>query len=284
MLQQQIETFGDHILQRGTVLEGCQFSFQKKIPYVKLRDTTDRNFAVAVSNYEGLFAKNALGKIAKINSTVSGFELQNPDLNTLYVTYLNDGTAGNVASFAADENLTIYNNDNRIEEIRVVARSSGFSNTDSIVVLSAIEVQNTTGGTTFSNTTGSVVFAAGDIITQSSTGANATVISVDTTANTQAVTLRIKPLTSDLQIANTDNWDFEINQDITVTAKGISDSVLANFVGQGANASLTTTGEGGINTVTMTNKGTAISDCSSHYSVHRKQSTEHHYCTGIDGR
>jgi len=256
LLQQQIETFGDHILQRGTVLEGCQFSFQKKIPYVKLRDTTDRNFAVAVSNYEGLFAKNALGKIAKINSTVSGFELQNPDLNTLYVTYLNDGTAGNVASFAADENLTIYNNDNRIEEIRVVARSSGFSNTDSIVVLSAIEVQNTTGGTTFSNTTGSVVFAAGDIITQSSTGANATVISVDTTANTQAVTLRIKPLTSDLQIANTDNWDFEINQDITVTAKGISDSVLANFVGQGANASLTTTGEGGINTVTMTNKGT----------------------------
>ena len=256
LLQKQIEHFGDNILKRGTIIDGCQFSFRPKVPFVKINDTTVSSFAVDVESYVGLFAKNADGKIATIESSVAGFESQNPNLNTLYLNYLNDGTSGDVASFAADQTLTIYNNDDRIEQIRIVNRSNSFSNTDSIVILSAIEVQNTIGGVIFSNTTSaSVVFENGDTITQSSSLATATVVSVSTTANTQAVTLQIKPLVSELITANSASWDFTIDSDITVTGKSILDSRLSGFVGQNAKAALTTTSSGSIQSVTLSDKG-----------------------------
>jgi hypothetical protein len=39
ILQSQIEKFGDVILKTGTLLDGCQASFNTALPFVKIKDT-----------------------------------------------------------------------------------------------------------------------------------------------------------------------------------------------------------------------------------------------------
>ena len=249
LLQKQIEKFGDHIVKRGSVLNGCQFNFDTAIPYVKIKDATAAGFAAAPAEYEGYFAKNSANLVSRIIASNTGFESQDPNLKTLYLDYVNSGDNRETVTYANNETLTIYSTDKRIHKISIVAGSQGFSNNDSVVILPAIEVQNTTGGTSFANGG----FSTGDVITQDTTNARAEIVSVNTTANSTATVLRIKPITGELTIANTDSWTFGTG--INFNNGSGAEGVLTGFVGSDATASFLTTGVGAVSSVTVVTGG-----------------------------
>jgi hypothetical protein len=250
LLQKQTEQFGDHILKTGTILSGCQFSFQTAIPFVKIADITARGSAVNVAEYKNLFVKNSANLVAKVIDVAAGFEAQDPDLNTLYLSFVNSGDSQEDASYIDGSELTIYSNDYRLYGIDILNASQGFSNADQVVITSAIEVQNTAGGLSFANGT----FQVNEIITQDTTGAQAVITAVNATANATALILNIKPLTSQLEIANNASWDFRtgfnFNSDVTN-----NEAVLAGFAGRDATAALETTTVGAIRRITVNFQG-----------------------------
>jgi hypothetical protein len=113
ILQNQIERFGDNIFVEGTVIQGCNFSFDSNYTYIKLPDLRVDGQTVVPSDYVGLRAVSATTSNlqAIVVNSVNGLESQNPDLHTLYIKYLNTGTGGE-QTFVADEQLVFYSNTN----------------------------------------------------------------------------------------------------------------------------------------------------------------------------
>lgn len=249
ILQKQIERFGDNVYKRGTIIDGCNFIFYDSLPYVKINDIEVTGSPVNASQYKGLFAKNSANLVSRVVEAIEGFESTAPDLNTLYLSYLNGGVTGEETQYSPNQILTIYDADNSIRKVNIIDGSAGFSNTDSVVFLSAIEVQNTTGGNTFA-----INFQVGETITQQTTNAHATIIAIDTTSNNEAVILKIKPLATDLNTANTAAWSFVT--DYTVTGgTTTATAVVKRNIGAGATASLVTDGTGRVINISMIQKG-----------------------------
>lgn len=120
ILQNQIERFGDNIFAEGTIIKGCNFIFDSAYYYVKLPDlrvdgqTTNPNQFLG---YRAIAATSNLQAIV-INSVI-GLESQTPDLNTIFVKYLNSGTSGE-KQFSADDQLTFYSNTNPADTASIV--------------------------------------------------------------------------------------------------------------------------------------------------------------------
>lgn len=262
ILQNQIEKFGDNVFKRGTIIDGCDITFQSNYPYVKLKDNQADGAPVNVLEYIGYYVKNEANLvplIAAVQTVVDGYESRSPDLKTLYVRYINSGysnvagTSTEEQTFTANQTLTVYNPDSVIEKVTSFNDSSGFSNTDSVVFLSSIAIQNSTGGTTFTNG-----FFAQDHINDGT--ANVQIVSVDTTTNTEVVILRIKPRAVDLKAANADLWTLSVNTNIQSTNATPSDVArIVDIYGSGAAAILRTGGAGEVDSITITNKGTGYS-------------------------
>lgn len=260
ILQKQIERFGDHVFKRGTVVDGCDITFQSALQYVKLKDNQIDGAPVNVNQLVGYYVKdtaNVSPLIASIQTTVDGYESRSPDLKTIYVKYINSGYA-NISSisterqqFVANDTLTVYKPSNPIEKIISYNDSAGFSNADSVVVLSAVAVQNSSGGTTFANN-----IANGQYLTDGT--ANVQIVGVDTTSNSEAVIVRIKPQAVDLKAANNAKWTFSTNTNVQqIGGAANSDIVrLVNIVGSGAAVTMRTgTINGEISSLTVTQKG-----------------------------
>ena len=113
ILQNQIERFGDNIFVQGTIIQGCNFSFDPSYNYVKLPDLRVDGQTTTPSDYVGLRAVSATTSNlqAIVVNSQNGFESQNPDLNTIYLKYLNSGTA-NEKTFIAGEQIVFYSNTN----------------------------------------------------------------------------------------------------------------------------------------------------------------------------
>ena len=262
VLQEQIARFGDHILKRGTILDGCEASFQTEIDYIKVRDLTVDGAATDVEGYNGLMVKsaNTLNNVrAEIIDYAEGYEAQDPDLNTLYLKYLDSGNTGGDATFVSNETVEVFSEDLRLYDFNIVNPSQGFANSDSVVILSSIEVQNDNdGSTTFTNTSGGeITFVVGNEIEQTATGAKAVIVSVDTTSNTEATVLQIKPRSADLALANTSAWNWAEDSSFTTTANtgDTLEAMVAGKIGSGASARLTTTGAGAIDTCVLLTPG-----------------------------
>lgn len=250
ILQSQIERFGDNIFRRGTVIEGCNIMAHPVLPYVKIKDVQTNEAPVNVTEYEGLHVKNSTNLSAQIIKVVSGFESQAPNLNTLYVKYNNSGDSATETAFTESQVLTVYSPTYPIFSISVSDGSANFTNTDSVVVVSAIAIQNLTGGTTFAN---AAAFAVNDTVRNGV--ANATVIEYNTTANSEAVILRIKPLAIDLKTANSVLWRFALNEQITSVANTSVKAKIVGIVGTGAEGVLLTDTLGSVDAITVTNQG-----------------------------
>lgn len=248
ILQHQIEKFGDNIFKSGTIIDGCHMTFHDVFPYVKIKDSEATGAPVNVSQFENLFVKNAANVIAYVVKTSSGYESRNPNLNTLYVRYLNSGNDYITSTFAADETLTIYDKNDPVSEINVIDGSSGFTNTDAVVITSALAVQNSTGGNTFA--TG---FYVGDVINNGGT-ANAVITAIDGTTNTAALILRIRPQHADLHTANSARWRFAANDAIVSSNTGQA-ATLKALIGTGATGSVVTDAVGQVNYVAVTDTG-----------------------------
>ena len=258
MLQSQIERFGDNIFKRGTIIDGCGFTFHDNIPYIKIKDSEANTGApVNVAGYPGLYARNETTNVhAYVIASNTGFETQAPDLNTLYLKYINSGTAGE-ASFSSNDQIIIYNKEESVYEVGIDNGSTGFSNSDSVLFLSSIAVQNSSSGKTFSNSSGLLsTFSAGQTIIGSTSGAQAVVVEANTTANAEAIVLKIRPVYTDLTAnpANTAKWTFASEENITVTS-GPTNARLISKIGSGATGSLVTDGAGKLITLTVTSGG-----------------------------
>jgi hypothetical protein len=256
ILQKQIERFGDNIFRQGTIISGCNITLHNNIQYVKIKDLETDSTPVDVTKYSDYRIKNQLEKPleATIITSEAGFESRDPDLNTLYVRYINHGfgtgDAVGVAVFSPNEMLTVYDPDFPIEKVSIIDQSSGFIRTDKVVFTSAIAIQNTTGGTSFANN-----FFVNDIITNDS--ANLQIIATpDTTTRSDAVILKVKPIADDLKNRDQSVWTVYKNDNIRSLDSSPSDvAVIVDVIGSGAEAVVSTTSLGAVEEIVITNKG-----------------------------
>lgn len=248
ILQKQIERFGDNIYRRGSIIDGCNINFLDSFPYVKLKDNETNGTPVDVSSYKSKYIKNQSNLVAVVVESISGFESKNPDLNTLYIKYLNSGLDSNTFTFSSDQILTIYDPTLQVNRIRIYNGGSGFSNTDSVVITSALAIQNSAGGKVFSSG-----FYVGDVITDG-VSANLSIVSIDSVSDSSSVILSVKPLTTDLRTANSSSWTFSSNSSIINSNTGQT-AIIKNLVGSGATASLITDSVGQISSIYMTSVG-----------------------------
>ena len=247
MLQHQIETFGDNIFKRGTIIDGCNFMFYNPYPYIKLSDTELDGTIAAPSTYVGHYAKNSANLIAFVINYEDGFESTAPDLKTAYIKYINSGDSGDLHAFTPGETITIYNPNNVVQRVLINNGGSGFSNNDVPVFLSALVVNVSSGS-----------FNVSDHITNL-VRANSTVVAVDSTtlADSGQVILSIKPMSADLIAANSsaNNWSFSNSEAIQVYGNPAVAGTIEGVIGYGANGIIRTDSTGKIVSFTMNNKG-----------------------------
>jgi len=106
--QDQIAKFGRQIFTEGSVVEGCQLSFESNIPYVKIIDEYANGSVFGnVNEFLGLTVINSANISAIILNTYPGSNAKAPDLNTLYIRYTQAGDNGE-KFFVAGEQLTLY--------------------------------------------------------------------------------------------------------------------------------------------------------------------------------
>ena len=87
ILQNQVERFGEHMFKEGTIIKGCNFT-DTVINYAKLNDANTSSTALVMSEFGDTYVRNSSNLIAQVLETSSGFEATNPDLNTIYFTYV----------------------------------------------------------------------------------------------------------------------------------------------------------------------------------------------------
>jgi hypothetical protein len=123
ILQDQIDKFGRHIFKDGSVVEGCTLAFDDGYAYVKVTDTATNGFVISVGDFVGDKLVSAANLQALIVNSIAGLETNDPNLNTLYVKYLNSANYANGAqqrTFDPDEVLEIRTPDDvQIAEIAV---------------------------------------------------------------------------------------------------------------------------------------------------------------------
>ena len=246
ILQNQIEKFGDNVFKRGTIVEGCTIQKHDRVPFVKIKDLDTSGIEVSVSSYENLYVRNSSNVQAFIAKTAVGFESQSPNLNTLFVNYTSSGTDSNTGTFAADQNLTVFDRTNPIFSVEVNDGSSGFANGDTVVFLSALALGPYANGSIPTPTD----FPAGETITNGV--ANGVIIEANATANTQALVLKIRPEYADLVSANTVKWRFAAGETIQT---GGNTATVAATIGSGATGSLVTDSVSKIASISVVSRG-----------------------------
>lgn len=256
IIQNQIEKFGDNILKRGTVVEGCGVSFWEKMPYVKIKDLSTDGTPVNINQLGGLLVKNSSNLVGKIIITEDGLESSPPNLKTLYVNYTNSGISGEETQFQPDQVLTVYDESNTIFKVNVTNGSSGFSNSDVIVVSPTIALQNNTGGKSIS--VAGRPIQANDII-KSDSGATLRILEVDSTSDPSSLIVKIKPQPLDLRNGDSRLWTLSSGSSVQVLEpNGINQSSgnrVVNTFGSGGRLSLLTDSLGKITSVSVIRGG-----------------------------
>jgi len=121
ILQNQIEQFGDNIYQEGSIIKGCNFTNLNGLQFVKLTDktgfdpelykpvTADEVVSGVTKSIDTKYeVEGAItGLKASIITTDRGFETRPPNLNTLYINYLNTNETSNYKTFIGGEELII---------------------------------------------------------------------------------------------------------------------------------------------------------------------------------
>jgi hypothetical protein len=130
ILQNQIERFGDNIYQTGTIIKGCSLITDSEYHYVKLFDLQPSGDNYSISALVNTFVVESTSNLhaLTVNYAQGGQQLD-PDLNTLYLKYLNTGTNGE-KTYSNNSVLTSYHRDYRVESIRVVDGGTLYSNSD----------------------------------------------------------------------------------------------------------------------------------------------------------
>ena len=250
ILQTQIERFGDNIFKRGTIIDGCNFQYHTSYPYIKILDTQKNGITANPSAYLGYFLKSAnneIGVKAFVINYQDGFESTDPDLKTLYINYINSGNNGATNTFNSGEVLNVYDPDYPIFNVLANNGGVGFSNTDTLVFVSALVV-NVSSGT----------FTVGDDVYQESTGANVKIVSIDSTtlASANQKILVVKPQTNQLTTTsiNATAWSVS-NAEAIRNGSSTVTATVEDIIGVGAEGFITTDSVGKVIDVVLTSQG-----------------------------
>lgn len=133
ILQNQLERFGDNIYRQGTILKGCNLSFDFNFTYVKILDLQVDGLTTLVSNYANSYVKDSANLTSEVINQTQGLESQNPDLSTLFLKYINTGTGGK-KKYANNDVLTVYSKDYSLQSITVSAAGTLYDNTDTVII------------------------------------------------------------------------------------------------------------------------------------------------------
>lgn len=132
----QFYRLGQNLFVSGTIIEGCNITTNKSIPYVKLIDTYANGAPLTVTSLVGydLYSANT-GLHAKVFYAIPGSIVNSPNLNTINVQYFNSianaSTNVSIKTFQNDEIINVVNAANAIVgQIKLANTiSSGSSNT-----------------------------------------------------------------------------------------------------------------------------------------------------------
>ena len=127
VLQDQIDKFGRHIFKDGSVVEGCTLAFDDNYAYVKVTDTATNGAVITVSDFVGDKLVSAANLQAIIVNSIGGLETNDPDLNTLYIKYLNSTNYANGSqqkTFDPDETVEIRTIDGALVATIAIANSA----------------------------------------------------------------------------------------------------------------------------------------------------------------
>lgn len=164
-LQDQIQRYGNFTFKDGSIVKGCEFTFDSSVGYIKFGDL---NFAgqplniSAVNTSANVVAYEPNKQIsAYVVDGIEGLESQNPDLKTIFVKYR--GSSGRV------------NNANTV-----------FASTDKIYF---INNDKTSANLTITDVAGT--FGVGNTIYQTKTGATGTITAIDTSGDDDVLTITL---------------------------------------------------------------------------------------------
>ena len=127
VLQDQIDKFGRHIFKDGSVVEGCTLAFDAGYSFIKVTDTATNGAVITVSDFIGNKVVSTANLQAVIVNAIGGLETNDPDLNTLYIKYLNSTNYANGTqqkTFDPDETIEIRTTDDALVATIAVANSS----------------------------------------------------------------------------------------------------------------------------------------------------------------
>lgn len=114
ILQEQVSRFGENILKEGTIVKGGNFVEEPDIFYIKLRDNSLSGTRLDVELFKNkIIIGSVTGLKAIVLAVETGLESQKPNLNTLFVKYLN--TVNNIKEFDENENINVIDSLNVID-------------------------------------------------------------------------------------------------------------------------------------------------------------------------
>lgn len=106
ILQNQIERFGGWAFKNGDIVSGCAITDIPVSPYVRLDDYQSNGSAFISVDLEGcLVVSNTSNLQARVLKSVSGYDVNYPNTNVIYVKYENTGTSGET-EFSNTDQLT----------------------------------------------------------------------------------------------------------------------------------------------------------------------------------
>lgn len=197
ILQNQIERFGDNIYIVGSIIEGCSLTTDYYYYYIKIKDLQVDGQPVVLDNYANtLLVQTSSNLQAFVVNFKVGLESQDPDLSTLYIKYLNTGTAGQ-KTYSNNQVITVFDRRRTLEAIIVDNGGTLFANSDTVVITSGGGSGATASITTFANGTISEV-----TITAKGEGYTSNPSITVTTSTGVGATLLPRIFISELTIAN----------------------------------------------------------------------------------
>lgn len=188
ILQNQVERFGDNIYKQGTIIQGCTFTYDYNYQFIKIKDLQADGVQVTPAAYMNLYATDLLTNLnAVVVNYTTGLESQDPNTNILYLKYLNTGNSQE-KKFSNNSTITLFNQEYRVESVRVDSGGSGYSNDDSLIFTSNTGSGAAANVVTYSNGSirsftftshGSGYITAPEVTVNTSTGSDATLTALN---------------------------------------------------------------------------------------------------------
>lgn len=127
ILQNQLESFGSHIFQEGSMVVPGNITYDSQFFAVKLNPV---QYGIDISLYlKNFIGKKIIGQVSGITATVKLVQLPNSDVEypTIYVKYLNSDANYEINPF--QDNELLYSDENIIYDTNTITAGTPFANT-----------------------------------------------------------------------------------------------------------------------------------------------------------